>query len=376
LIYRQFIEVYDQGFRTLFMLELQHDSEMDWYEVRVFRGQELVGYVHGYANQGWNPQVNNIWVSEPFRRKGIGSLMMEKLEDYTGQSPIPATPIDDNPAARAFWSKHADEKDRVQRGKTKEAKYIEGAKKVQYRQFAQYRQKKFKTLLLVVFEYDRANDWFEIKVFSGPELIASAQGSGNEGWHPQVTQIWVEQTHRRRGIGIHMMEIVSRYFGHTPKPTFPLEDDPVAVSFWKKAGALKSHLNIRSSRSGLATRPGARFRQFVEMPKDNTAELLMVDFHFDPENDWFEISVNRGKQTVAGCEGHGNEGWRPQVHRIWVLEGFRRRGIATLMLSKLERHFGHKPAPTSNFEEDAPEAAFWKEYLGMDDSGAQAGQAV
>lgn len=352
------------------MLELQHDSEMDWYEVRVFRGPELVGYVHGYANQGWNPQVNNIWVSEAYRRKGVASLMMAKLEDYTGQTPIPATPIDDNPAARAFWEKFTRDDDGKRAGAKQERSYIQSAGTVQYRQFVEYRQRGLKTLLLVVFEYDRGSDWFEIRVFSGPEKIAYSQGSGNEGWHPQITDIWVAESHRRRGIGLLMMEIVGRYFGHAPKPTFPIEEDPVARSFWKRAFSLKSHLNTRSHESGLVSDPrSARFRQFVELPKENTAELLMVDFNFHRDNDWFEITVKRGSQIVAGCEGTANEGWRPQAHKIWVKDGFKRRGIATLMLSKLERHFGFKPAPTGNFDEDSPEAAFWAKYLGMGDSG-------
>ena len=45
--YRQLIEIVDKGFRTLFLLEFQHEQDVDWYEVRIYRGQELVGYLHG-----------------------------------------------------------------------------------------------------------------------------------------------------------------------------------------------------------------------------------------------------------------------------------------------------------------------------------------
>ncbi len=359
------------------MLELQHDSEMDWYEVRVFRGAELVGYVHGYANQGWSPQVNNIWVSTEHRRKGIATLMMSKLEDYTGQTPMPATPIDDNPAARSFWSKYSGSENGAWDEDSSEFPYVEGSEKIQYRRFVEYRQKGFKLLLLVVFEYDKGSEWFEIKVYNGPELIASSDGSANEGWHPQVNSIWVAEKHRLRGIGRHMMDTVGRYFGFSPKPTVPIEEDTVAKAFWNKIHTLKPRMYIKSYGPGILGESGSgKFRQFVEMPRDNTAELLMVDFQFDPENDWFEISVNKGKRRVAGCEGRGNEGWRPQVNNIWVHEGFRRRGIATLMLSKLERHFGFRPVPTSNFGENSPESAFWETYLNTEDHGQAKNHAV
>jgi GNAT superfamily N-acetyltransferase len=115
--FRLFFEFTQHGFRTLLLVTFRYDEEIDWYEVKVFRGQELIGYVHGYANQGWNPQVNNIWVQERFRRRGIGSLMMARVEDYFGQVPLPGTPISDNEPARLFWrnyvngrpSRHKDE---------------------------------------------------------------------------------------------------------------------------------------------------------------------------------------------------------------------------------------------------------------------------
>ena len=103
---RFFFQTRRQGFRTLLLLEFLYDEEIDWYEVRVFRGEEIIGYVHGYANRGWAPQVNNIWVAEKHRRQGIGSVMMGKIEEYFGQIPLPATPIEDNPAARGFWKNY------------------------------------------------------------------------------------------------------------------------------------------------------------------------------------------------------------------------------------------------------------------------------
>ncbi|MDQ7783955.1 MAG: GNAT family N-acetyltransferase [Desulfomonilaceae bacterium] len=101
--FRLFFEHKGSGFRTLLLLEFLYEEETDWYEVRVFRGEEIIGYVHGYANRGWTPQVNNIWVAETYRRQGIGSFMMSKIEEYFGQIPLPATPIEDNTAARGFW---------------------------------------------------------------------------------------------------------------------------------------------------------------------------------------------------------------------------------------------------------------------------------
>lgn len=85
-------------------MEFQYDDMTDWYEVRVFRGSEVIGYMHGYGNRDWTPQVNNIWVADRFRRRGIGSGMMAKVESYFGQIPVPGTPIEDNEAARGFWA--------------------------------------------------------------------------------------------------------------------------------------------------------------------------------------------------------------------------------------------------------------------------------
>lgn len=104
--FRLFFEPKGPGFRTLLLLEFVYEEDMDWYEIRVSRGEEVIGYVHGYANRGWTPQVNNIWVAERYRRQGIGSTMMSKIEDYFGQIPLPATPIEDNPAARGFWKNY------------------------------------------------------------------------------------------------------------------------------------------------------------------------------------------------------------------------------------------------------------------------------
>lgn len=103
---RFYIETEDSGCRTLLLMELNYEDETDWYEVRVFRGEEIIGYVHGYANRGWTPQVNNIWVTEVYRRRGIGSAMMAKVESLFGQIPLPATPIEDNEAAKGFWKNY------------------------------------------------------------------------------------------------------------------------------------------------------------------------------------------------------------------------------------------------------------------------------
>lgn len=107
--FRFFFEVKEKAFKTLLLLEFQYDEEIDWYELKVYRGSEIVGYVHGYANRGWTPQVNNIWVEERYRRKRIASVMMSRVEDYFGEIPLPATPIEDNEAARAFWKNYMKE---------------------------------------------------------------------------------------------------------------------------------------------------------------------------------------------------------------------------------------------------------------------------
>ena len=103
---RMFFELMLNNFRTLLLLNFEYDEEMDWYEVKVSRGQQVIGYVHGYGNHGWNPQVNNIWVNRRYRRKGLGSLMMSKVEQYFGQVPLPGTPISDNEPARRFWKNY------------------------------------------------------------------------------------------------------------------------------------------------------------------------------------------------------------------------------------------------------------------------------
>ncbi len=104
--FRFFFELPGEKYPILLLLKFRYDKEIDWYEIKVYRGQETIAYVNGYANQGWAPQVNNLWVSENYRRKGIASRMMSKVEDYFGQAPLPATPIADSEEARVFWSKY------------------------------------------------------------------------------------------------------------------------------------------------------------------------------------------------------------------------------------------------------------------------------
>ena len=87
--FRMFFQIPDKIFHAMFVMEFIYDEEMDWYEVKMFQGSEIIGYVHGYGNRGWAPQVNNIWVMEKFRRSGIASAMMSKVEAYFGQIPVP-----------------------------------------------------------------------------------------------------------------------------------------------------------------------------------------------------------------------------------------------------------------------------------------------
>jgi ribosomal protein S18 acetylase RimI-like enzyme len=112
LQFRFFFELPGEKYPTLLLLEFQYDKEIDWYEIKVYRGDETIAYVNGYANQGWAPQVNNLWVSENYRRKGIASEMISKVEDYFGQAPLPATPITDSEEARGFWSNYTGNRSR------------------------------------------------------------------------------------------------------------------------------------------------------------------------------------------------------------------------------------------------------------------------
>jgi ribosomal protein S18 acetylase RimI-like enzyme len=101
-----FFQIPDEVFRTLYVMEFLYEQDMDWYEVRVFQGSDIIGYLHGYGNKGWAPQVNNIWVMEKFRRRGLASAMMSRVDTYFGQIPVPGTPIEDNDAAKGFWKKY------------------------------------------------------------------------------------------------------------------------------------------------------------------------------------------------------------------------------------------------------------------------------
>ena len=103
--FRFFFELSDEKYPML-LLEFQYDEDIDWYEIKTYRGEEVIGYINGYANQGWAPQVNNLWVSDRYRRRGIASQMMSKVEEYFGQAPLPATPIADSEEARCFWSNY------------------------------------------------------------------------------------------------------------------------------------------------------------------------------------------------------------------------------------------------------------------------------
>jgi hypothetical protein len=111
-----FFRLPETVFRTLLVMEFFYDEDMDWYEVKVFRGSDLIGYVHGYANRGWTPQVNNIWVMDKYRGEGIASAMMSRIESYFGQIPVPGTPIEENEGAKAFWKKYLSGRSPQERG--------------------------------------------------------------------------------------------------------------------------------------------------------------------------------------------------------------------------------------------------------------------
>jgi GNAT superfamily N-acetyltransferase len=103
---RFFFELPDEKYPTLLLLDFQYDEDIDWYEIKTYRGDEVIGYINGYANHGWAPQANNLWVSERYRRKRIATQMMSKIEEYFGQAPLPATPVVDSEEAREFWSNY------------------------------------------------------------------------------------------------------------------------------------------------------------------------------------------------------------------------------------------------------------------------------
>lgn len=107
---RFFFELTVDGLGTLFLLEFDYDREWDRYEMNVYCGGAPVGYCHGYGNKGWNPQVNNIWVTESLRRRGIATIMLSKVEDYFSHLPFPGTKIADNQAARSFWRSYLSER--------------------------------------------------------------------------------------------------------------------------------------------------------------------------------------------------------------------------------------------------------------------------
>ncbi len=46
-----FFSIPDKVFRALFVMEFVYDEEMDWYEVKMFQGSEIIAYVHGYGNR-------------------------------------------------------------------------------------------------------------------------------------------------------------------------------------------------------------------------------------------------------------------------------------------------------------------------------------
>ncbi len=364
MLYRQLIEFYEKGFRSLFMLEFQHDQDMDWYEVRVYSGSSLVGYVHGYANQGWNPQVNNIWVTEALRRRGLGTIMMAKVEDYSGQLPEPATPIDDNEPAQAFWAKFRADRVASPRETDGETGIVGSLRKVEYNQFIEVREEGFVTLFMMEFSYQKDSDWFEVAIHRGKERVAWVEGYGNEGWHPQVNDLRVDDRYRRKGLGTLMLAKVEQYFGFRPLPTSRIDDDPSIQAFWDNYSANVAGTEPPAqSRDLTGGKEKVRLNQFIEIHDEGRTTRFKTDLLVDRETDWFEIKVFLGDESVGMCDGYANEGWHPQVNRIWVEEEYRRRGIGSLMIAKLEDYFGFKPLPTSTLDYDEPHGRFWKSLL-------------
>jgi GNAT superfamily N-acetyltransferase len=359
--YRQFVEVYDRGFKTLFMLEFQHDKDVDWYEVRIYRGADLVGYLHGYANQGWSPQVNNIWVARRFRRKGLGSLMMSKVTDYAGQVPMPATPVEDNHAAHAFWKRFLIQRERLDPEKGTEKTFADWEKEVTYRQFFEVTDKGFATLFVLEFQYDKDTDWFRIRVRRGQELVGYCEGIANVGWHPQVSEIRVTEMFRGKGIASLMVSKIEDYFGFVPMPTMSVEGNEAASGFWNRyiAERVSSKRGQRAGARFVDKEDKDRYRQFLEVHDRGVIINVMLEFQYDRESDWYEVRVFHGREQIAHGNGYANPGWNPQVQNLWVQEKFRRKGIASLMMSEVKNYFGHMPVPTMPMEDNEAAQIFW-----------------
>jgi ribosomal protein S18 acetylase RimI-like enzyme len=232
--YRQLVEIPDQGFMTFFLMELQYDKEIDWYEIRMYQGRELVGYIHGYANQGWNPQVNNVWVTERFRRRKIASLMMSKIEAYFGQVPMPGTPIENNKAARGFWDKFNAKKAKGGKEQQGDPWFGDGEIDACFRQFVAITGGGFNPILLLEIRHDSDRHLFEVRVLRGRELLAYIRGQASQDWNPQVDNVWVSQRFRRMGIASLMLSKTQDYFGQMPLPSGPIDDNPAARGLWKK----------------------------------------------------------------------------------------------------------------------------------------------
>ena len=375
LHFRLFFELPHEGYRALFLWKFQYDEETDWYEGRVFRGEELVGYMHGYANRGWNPQVNNIWVAEGFRRKGVASAMMARVENFFGQSPLPGTRVEDNHAARAFWDKYLSGKsisikprDPWRCEMTTPGQDHEPT--VRFRFYFRLPLDGVDTLFLLEFRYDDHTEWYEIRVFRGGDLVGYMRGSANPGWNPQVTQIWVAETLRRSGIASIMMSKVESYFGQIPLPAVPYDTDGGAREFWRRYIVDKESPKRRAIEpefdpggvSGGADK-GERFRQFFEFPADEGSQVFKLDFFYDDALNWYEARVLLGDMPICLMHGHANVGWNPQVTDIWVSPDHRKEGIATVLMSRVADFFGQIPLPAVPLDDGSPGKELWEEFM-------------
>lgn len=375
LHFRLFFELPHEGYHALYLWKFQYDEETDWYEGRVFRGEELVGYMHGYANRGWNPQVNNIWVSEGSRRKGVASAMMARVENYFGQVPLPGTRVEDNPAARGFWDKYLSGKGVNFKPQDPwrcdiAAPVREGEPIVRFRFYFRLEVEGVDALFLMEFRHDNNTKWYETRVFRGGDLVGYMRGNSNPGWNPQVTQIWVAEPLRRTGIASIMMSKVEGYFGQIPLPAAPYETTSVARGFWKQYVDGKDSPERRAREpefdpSGLSSgnEKGVRFRQFFEFPSDGDSHLFQLDFYYDEALNWYEVRVLCEDKLVALMHGHANVGWNPQVTHIWVLPDRRQKGIATVLMSRVTDFFGQIPLPAVPLEPDSPAKPLWDKFM-------------
>jgi GNAT superfamily N-acetyltransferase len=383
-----YFDIEHQGLRIILLLKFRYNIATDWYQARVFRGDDVIGYTHGYANRAWSPQVNNIWVAAPFRRKGIASTMMARVEDYFGQVPLPATRIADNDAARRFWENYiSDEEKAVQR---LDRRATEPRRPVphhdpaaKHRLFFHLPHNKAAGIFLMEFQHNQETDWYEARLFKVGDLLGYLNGYANEGWNPIVQNIWITEKYRRKGLASIMLSKIENYFGRLPLPAESAAKEPGIRQLWqrytspKKKGSKAGKIGRWTSEQWKEFFDRERrvmFRLLIEKDENGEKALFLLDFQYDKDGDWFAVELFRGELRVGLTYGFGHSGWNPQVSYMWVAKDHRRKGLATLMISKTEEYFGRVPLPGVGLQRNRRGRAFWKKFFSTKTGGRTAGK--